>query len=130
MDNQEYNAWQQFMKESRGHWTVDPVHDGVHRDLILFRCDPQDHTKGVYISVSGPEVQAGTFDHAFPHLTEGWFHPEWSACFPDKIGEPHAIPKWEGVDKPCNAALTFVIERLGVDGLLALLEGRSPYRSL
>jgi hypothetical protein len=71
---------------------------------------------------------AGKFWDAIPHVADGCFSTEWQASFPDRIGQKY--PEVKGIEKPNNAAMTFAIERLGLDFLLALTEGRSPYRSL
>lgn len=127
MNTEEYTAWQRFMKESRGHWTVDPIHDGVHRDLIVFRCKNNDSSRGVYVAIAGPQINAGEFSDAVPHLTDGFFTVDWSACFPDQIGQKY--PPIRGNEKPGNAASAFAIERLGINFLLAITQGRDPYKT-
>jgi hypothetical protein len=104
MDQQEYQAWQAFMKASRGKWTVDPIHNGVDRDLIAFRPNTDDHTKGVYIMVDGAKVSAGRYEEALESVTNGIFIPYWQRTFTS-----------------AEEALKTVIERMGVDFLIDII---------
>lgn len=112
MDTQEYQAWNKFMQASKGFWTVDPIHNGVDRDdLILFKCSPNDETRGVYITIEDRTVTSGRFEDGYPFLTDGVFDICWAASFP----------------KGRDDAIAFVLESFGLNVLLAMTHGRSPY---
>lgn len=116
MNAKEFESWTQSMKHNRGHWKVDPVHDGSKdsgKSLLLYKTKDDDHTSGEYISVVENQVHAGQFEGAVPHMGEALFKSLWSQEF-----------------KSYNEALTTVVERVGVSLLFALiLPGGSPYRN-
>ena len=110
MDAQEYKAWTSYMKSRRGLWSIDLIHDGVNRDLIAFCPDRDDHSTGVYVSVSGSTIMSGRYEEAHTHLGDALFRPL------------HGFSVLDGTrpksSKPSNAALKIVLERLGVKFLI------------
>lgn len=112
--NQDYANWIRFMKASRGRWTVDPIHNGVDRDLIAFVGKSEDGTAGVYVSVDDDgKAQAGDYEGALPHIGDATFTPRWEHKYEDK-----------------DAAIARLSERLGVNFLMGVMFGQSPYRSV
>lgn len=104
----EFKTWTRYMQSRRGLWSIDPIHDGVARDLIAFCPDRDDESKGVYVAVAGSRVTAGTYEHGIPHLTEGMFTVRWERDVGPPANDDH------GCAKPTEAAFKFVAERLGV----------------
>lgn len=116
----EFKNWQTFMRASRGLWTIDPVHDGVNRDLIAFRPDRRDASKGVFVKVDGPSIRAGRYTGAVPHMGEAEYNVLWGYT----VLDGHR-PDRHGSGKPTNAAAQLVFERLGVRFLIeAVAMGR------
>lgn len=113
MEANEYKAWADYMKSCRGLWTIDPIHNGDARDLIAFRPDLADETKGVYISVDGNEITAGRYDNAYPTLTDGEFRVAYGVTL---IGQG-PVPGHRGCRKPTQEAFRYVLERMGVEFL-------------
>ena len=118
MTEQEVKDWQGWMKSVAGCWTVDPIHHGMEKDnrredLLMYVIDPEDNSKGIYISVNGKRAMAGKFDKAYDHVANGEFQVMWSHEY-DNYGD----------------AVARVLERAGVSALLAVIEpaGVSPYR--
>jgi hypothetical protein len=74
-----YEAWEQFMKDSAGRWTVDPIHSGRNGGhLILFRGYENEPTSGVFVTVDGSVIRAGTYMGAIPHVGDAIFETLWS----------------------------------------------------
>lgn len=79
MNLQEYNQWKQWMRASRGQWTLDPIHNGQQgQTLLIFRPSPKDSTKGLFIAVDKTGlVTAGAYRDGSPHVAEGVFFTYW-----------------------------------------------------
>lgn len=97
--------WKLYMREQRGRWTIDPIHNGRNgQDLLCFVVDQHDPTSGVYIRVYPVNeaevisvdddgepiigkihargcVEAGTFTGAYPHIGEACFKSQWIHAF-------------------------------------------------
>ena len=111
MTEKEAAEWTAYMKTLRGRWSVDPIHNGEDdNDLLLFHPNLDDPTLGVYVRVQGAQVSAGRFSEAIPHM-----------------GEALYVPAWEKEYGSENEAMSAVINRVGVNALLALIDGASPY---
>lgn len=111
MDATEYNAWAAWMKSCRGLWTIDPIHDGVHRDLIAFRPSPDgEDGSGSYIAVDGATITAGRYEGGYSRVTDGIMIPLFGMTM---LGQPMPAGA-EGCRKPTNEATTLVFERMGV----------------
>ncbi len=105
MTPNEYTKWETHMKSQRGKWSVDLIHDGQDgRRLLLFRLDRDSSIRGVYINIDGCHANAGTFDGAVPHMGDALYTPNWNRQFDSN-----------------NAAMTFVIERVGMPLLMGLI---------
>jgi hypothetical protein len=113
MDAQEYKAWTSYMKSRRGLWSIDPIHDGVNRDLIAFCPDRNDHSQGVFISISGPTIMSGRYEEADTHLGDALFLPVHGFSVLDGTR-----PDRYRCAKPSEEALKVVLERLGVKFLI------------
>ena len=114
MNATETEAWVKSMKANRGHWKVDPVHNGTEASgysLLLYKTKVNDHTAGEYIFVRKDHVSAGEFAGAIPHMGEALFTAHWDREFAS-----------------FSDAVETVIERAGMSVLMALIlpEG-SPY---
>lgn len=111
MDTQEYKAWAKFQMENAGHWTVDPVHNGLDQDLIAYVAKPSDPTSGIYVSVTKDgHWDVGRFSLAIPHMGEAFYQPTKS-----------------GKAEDYGKALNQLVEILGLHFLLSLVMGKSPY---
>ncbi len=109
----EFDTWSEFMKAARGHWTIDPVHNGVDKEDVLFFCPKgDDATRGLYISIVGRTAHTGFYTGAVPHMGEAEYQQGWSASFPAGFSDAYA----------------FLIERMGMSFLLSGVLGQSPYR--
>ena len=74
MTKEEFNSWAMFMKSNVGKWTVDPIHNGVDRDLLCFAGRPDDSTKGIFVSVyTDGSWSVGRYWGACPHIGEAIF---------------------------------------------------------
>ena len=120
MDRNEQAAWSRHQMKNAGHWTVDPIHDGVSpcnggkRDLIVHCGYPHSPTDGIYVMVGQDGTwQTGSYEGAVPH-----------------IGDAEFTPKQRGKEESFDQACAYLVERLGLKFLLALAFGRSPYRVL
>ena len=113
MTHIEYEAWTAEMKRNAGNWKVDPVHDGTAQDLLIYCARREDPTSGSYIQVRGGTASAGTYEDAIPHLGEASFTSCWTH-------------KYESY----NAAIARVLENAGMNVLMAVVFGESPYRSV
>ncbi len=116
MNTQEYDAWSKWMKSRRGTWTIDPIHNGIDRDLIAFLSDRQDETKGVFVCASGSTITAGKYADGAPVITDGEFQVLWGLSLLGGVKDDK-----HGCAKPTNAAMKLVIERLGVAFLLGAI---------
>jgi hypothetical protein len=86
--------------------TIDPVHNGVERDLIAFVPDhPAQRGNGIYIAACGPTVEPG----AVPHIDKAEFVPHWDYSVLDGTR-----PDADHCAHPSPAAFRLVVERLGV----------------
>jgi hypothetical protein len=111
MNAQEYQAWTTYMKSRRGLWSIDLIHNGVDRDLIAFCPERNDHSQGVYISVSGPTIMSGRYEEADTHLGDAVFFPLHGFSVLDGT-RPNSCAK------PSEAALGLVLERMGIRFLI------------
>lgn len=116
MDAAEFKAWSNYMKSRRGKWSIDPIHDGQHRDLIAFLPNEKDETRGVYVSASGSTITAGFYEDAIPTLTDGLFKEVWGMSFLGGVKNNN-----HSCAKPTPEAWKLVIERLGVAFLLGAI---------
>lgn len=89
-----------------GHWKVDLIHNQPD-DLLVYNPNPQDPTQGLFVSIRGKELQAGTFSGAVPCIGD--------ACFVAKTTRTAENP----LELACGV--------LGMSFLLALTLGTSPY---
>jgi hypothetical protein len=114
---EEYDAWANYMRSRRGTWTIDPIHDGTHRDLLAFLPDRLNPEVGVYVSAHGRTIEAGRYFEGFPHVTDGEFKPLYgvSMLVPFSGDDKH------GTAPPVPEVMKTVIERLGVAFLLGVL---------
>ena len=115
MTANEYAEWKIEMARNRGHWKVDPVHDGDEdRMLLMYVTEVEDSTAGQYIMVQqNGRASAGSFEGAEPHMGEAIYHEGWAHDFANY-----------------STAVARVIERTGANILMALLFGHSPYRTV
>lgn len=83
MKSEEDRRWEDFMRESRGKWTIDPIHNSQFgQDLLMFRAHPTRHGAGAYISVQQSGLAtAGDYERAFPHIGKAEFNRRWEKKF-------------------------------------------------
>lgn len=111
----DFEAWRNEMKRLAGHWKLDPIYNGINNGgnrVLFYVVNPEDVTCGHYVMIEGAEATAGEFKYAIPHVMDGEFSVMWKHEYETK-----------------EQALTRVIERLGVNGLMAFMFGESPYRT-
>lgn len=103
-----------------GHWTVDPIHDGVSpanggkRDLLVYIAKPDNVQQGIYVNVDHDgKWSVDRFEDAIPHM-----------------GDALYIPSKTGQEANFSEAMARLIEKMGLSFLLALTHGSSPYRSI
>lgn len=77
-------TWGEYMKSLRGHWAIDPVHNGANGRLLAFHPNTDDHTCGVYVELNTHtgKCSAGMYEGAIPHLGDAAFFPKWERKFP------------------------------------------------
>lgn len=124
--------WQCYMREQRGRWTVDKIHDGRNgRDMLCYVPDVHDETTGVYVIVRGVArtVDVCTRD---PDTTDGeaGFNVKlttrrvrrglveagtFEGALPH-IGEACFTSKWQHEFPDLQRAVAFVTQRMQLPG--------------
>jgi hypothetical protein len=109
----EAEAWAAFQKNNAGKWVTDPIHNGLETDLLFYKPQPSDPSRGIYVNVSQDGGwSCGEFTGAVPHITEALYTPS----------------RW-GKASDFNAALSYLGERLGLGFLHALTKTAvSPFK--
>lgn len=119
MNAAEYKAWSDYMRASRGLWTIDPVHNGKERDLIAFRPDMTDPSRGVCVVVDGPTIWAGGYEDGEAGVTDGLVRYAYGVTLLDGADRTKSAGR-----KPTEAASRTAFKRLGVGFLLDLIQER------
>lgn len=75
MTKTEFAQWKAWTDRCGKYWTIDPIHNGVNRDLIA-------HIGGesgryIMIALDGM-VNLGSYVGACPHIGESIFKPAWT----------------------------------------------------
>ena len=77
MNRGEFRNWVRHTLSSKDRWTVDPIHNGGRgRLLVHFGGE-----SGKYIHFNNGEVDLGTYEHAYPHIGDALFKPDWRQTF-------------------------------------------------
>jgi len=80
MNKQEFEAWKEHTASSAGRWTVDPVHNGQGRDLLIHKGG----VDGDYVLVlPDGTLSIGAYAGAVPHIGEALFTPRGAKKFAD-----------------------------------------------
>ena len=78
MTKSEFAQWKAWTDRCGKSWRIDPVHNGVDRDLIA-------HIGGesgryIMIDLDGT-MNLGSYVGAYPHIGEATFKPAWTKTF-------------------------------------------------
>ena len=114
MTMQEFNNWKRYQMTNAGHWTVDPIRDGVNRsDLLVYNALPQDPTKGIYVLITGEgTLSTGAFEDALPHMGDATYQVKKFSKFRNK-----------------DEAFSYAYQKLGLKFLVKLFSGGLPFHS-